>query len=115
MLKNNTPAFAANAPTDPAGAAERSACSSWLDLCGLRQERQHRQILHGMRRSQSGPGGCGWLDLPGLRQERQHRQVLQRMRRGETTACALRLQQVRLCAGGSDASAKILPGMRGSV
>ena len=25
MLKNNTPAFAANAPTDPAGAAERSA------------------------------------------------------------------------------------------
>ena len=25
MLKNNTPAFAANAPTDPTGAAERSA------------------------------------------------------------------------------------------
>lgn len=25
MLKNNTPAFAANVPTDPAGAAERSA------------------------------------------------------------------------------------------
>ena len=25
MLKNNTPAFAAKAPTDPAGAAERSA------------------------------------------------------------------------------------------
>lgn len=36
MLKNNTPAFAANAPTDPAGAAERSACQGSMLLTANR-------------------------------------------------------------------------------
>ena len=36
MLKNNTPAFAANVPTDPAGAAERSAYQGSMPLTANR-------------------------------------------------------------------------------
>ena len=66
-------------PGGPGAFADAAGCAGrQLDLC-LRSVRQHGELLHGLRPSQTADSRC--LDLPEMRPGREYGQLLQQLRR----------------------------------